>query len=167
MKKLSIYLAIVVALFGVLFYINYASDKVKNEKYANNVYGLPASQLNPATLEELSDPNYQNIILPNQLDEKIKNKESFFVYFFQSTCPHCKYTTPLLNPIAKEANVKLNQFNLLVYPDGWQKYNIEATPTLVYYKDGKEVDRIVGGITEPNGEGNSADVFRQFFAKYK
>jgi thiol-disulfide isomerase/thioredoxin len=168
MKKLIIYLGIIVALFGVLFFLNHQSNQALERQYGDNPYGKSVRQLNPATVKQLGDPNYQNIIVPKQLEEKIKNKENFFVYFFSPTCPHCEYTTPRLNPIANELNVKLEQFNLLEFPEGWQKYNIQYTPTLVYYREGKEVERMVGGLKEPNtSDGYSENEFRQFLSKYK
>ena len=167
MKKLGIYFAVIIALFAILFFVNNASNKAKEQQYANNPYGKPVSELHPQTVKDLSDPNYQNLILPEELEEKMNNKESFFVYFFQPTCQYCRYTTPILNPIAEEAGIDLKLFNLLEFSEGWERYNIEYTPTLVYFKDGRETDRIVGGIAEPGGEGHSEDTFKQFFAKHK
>ena len=61
---------------------------------ASELYGgKKVSSLNPATQELLNDPNYQQIILPDQLKSKVDNKENFFVYFFASDCPHCRATT--------------------------------------------------------------------------
>jgi thioredoxin 1 len=168
MKKLLIYLSIVVVLFGALYVVNQQSHKVNDPKIADNPYGVPASKLNPATVPLLSDPNYQNIIVPKTLDEKIANKESFFVYYFKSDCPHCKITTPVITPIQKEVGVDVKQFNLLEFPEGWQTYNVQQTPTLVYYKNGVEAERIIGGVPEvQGGAGNSPEVFRKFFQTYK
>ncbi|MBP1989233.1 thioredoxin family protein [Paenibacillus eucommiae] len=168
MKKLLIYLGIVVILFGALYVVNQQSKKVDDAKYADNPYGVAASKLNPATVALLNDPNYQDIILPKKLEEKIANKESFFVYYFKSDCSHCMITTPVIKPVEKEAGVTVHQFNLLEYDKGWQKYNIRVTPTLVYYKDGKEVERMEGGVPEtPGGPGNTPATFKQFFEKYK
>ncbi len=64
---MSIYLIIVVALFGLIFVLN-QSDK-------NALYGKPSSQLNPATKALLNDPNYQNIILPDELNTRVKSAE--------------------------------------------------------------------------------------------
>lgn len=159
MKKLSIYLAIIVVLFGALYVVNQQSNQQKFSKYANNVYGIAPDKLNPETVKLLDDPNYQNIILPKALDQKINNKEDFFLYYFASTCPHCKVTTPILVPMAKELNIDIKQFNLEEFQDGWQRYNIQYTPTLIYYKEGKEVERLEGEQT--------TDTFRQFLSKHK
>jgi thioredoxin 1 len=168
MKKLVIYLSIVVVLFGALYFVNQQSSKAKDKQFANNPYGVSASKLDPMTVKQLEDPNYQNLILPDQLDARIKNKESFYLYYYSSTCSHCQATTPVIVPIQKEVGVDVKQYNLQEFTEGWQKYNIQYTPTLVYYKDGKEVERIEGGVPEtPGGGGNTPEKFKQFFQKYK
>ncbi|MBE1441048.1 thioredoxin family protein [Paenibacillus sp. OAS669] len=167
MKKLAIYLSIIVVLFAAIYVINQQSDKAKNSQYANNPYGVAPEKLNPETVKLLNDPNYQNLIMPAELDKKISNKEDFFLYYFASTCPHCKRTTPILYPMTKELNLDVKQFNLEEFKDGWSKYNIKYTPTLIYYKGGKEVERIEGGIAAAGEQGHTADTFKQFLQKYK
>jgi thioredoxin 1 len=163
MKKLLIYLSIIIALFVGFYALNYYANGS-----SDNPYGMRESELTPSTRKQLNDSNYQNIILPDQLKSKLANKESGFIYFFSPECPHCVATTPLLNPVAEKLQVDLPKFNLLQFTDGWQSYNIEFTPTLVYYKDGVEVDRMVGGMEIVAGDGGhpKAD-FEQFFNKYK
>ncbi|NEW08698.1 thioredoxin family protein [Paenibacillus sp. SYP-B3998] len=168
MKKLLIYLGIVVILFGGLYFVNQQSSKSSDKGYAYNPYGVSVSKLHPETVKQLNDPNYQNVILPTDLDKRLKNKESFFQYYYSSTCPHCKVTTPVLVPIEKELGIDVKQFNLEEFKDGWQKYKIDSTPTLVYYKDGVEVERIVGGVPESaTSGGNKPETFKAFFQKYK
>ena len=53
-------------------------------------------------------------------------------------------------PIAEEMNVTVHQYNLLEYPEQATPYGIEATPTLVHYKNGQEVGRAVGAQPEAN-----------------
>ncbi|CAG7650887.1 thioredoxin family protein [Paenibacillus allorhizosphaerae] len=159
MKKLAIYLSIIVVLFGAMYIVNQQSTEAKLGKYANNVYGIAPDKLHPETIKQLDDPNYQNIILPDALDKKIAAKESFFLYYFASTCVHCKATTPVLVPVAKSLNADIKQFNLEEFKNGWDRYKIQATPTLIYYKEGKEVERIEGEQT--------ADTFKNFISKHK
>lgn len=166
MKKLLIFLSIIVVLFAALFVINQQANKTKYAKYENNVYGIAPQDLHPETLKLLDDPNYQNIILPDELQTRIDNKESFFVYYFASTCPHCKRTTPILAPMAKEMGIDVKQFNLEEFPDAWDKNNIQYTPTLVYYKDGVEAERIEGGIAASGEAGHSQDTYKQFLEKH-
>lgn len=139
MKKVVIFLLIIVGLFAALFFVNKAQNEEKSE---GNPYGKDT--LHPETVKQLDDPNYQNLILPDELDKKLQNGEDVTVYFYSPTCPHCVRTTPVVAPLAKEMGVDLVQYNLLEFEQGWNDYGIESTPTIVQYKDGKEVNRIVG-----------------------
>lgn len=146
-----IYAAVVIALFGLIYLVN---DSNRNE-----LYDKPVSKLNPATRELLNDPNYQNIILPGELDKLVQSGEPAFVYFFASTCGFCRETTPILKPMAEEMNIDLPQFNLAEFQEYYRKYNIDFTPTLSYFESGEEVARIVGGI---GPAGYSAEEYREF-----
>ncbi|KKO53006.1 thioredoxin family protein [Paenibacillus sp. DMB20] len=149
-------------LIGLLAFLNMQGEK--SELYG----GKKVADMNPATKAILDDPNYQQIILPDDLNKKVADKESFFVYFFASDCPSCKATTPQLMPLAKDSGVYLHQYNLREYQDGFRQYNIEFTPTLVFFENGVEKERIVGGISpEGTPDGNTAETFTQFFDKYK
>lgn len=160
-KTVFIYIGIVILLLAGIFSLKFLEQD-------SPLYGKPTSELNPATRELLNNENYQNIILPAALDEKVENKEDFLVYMFSSTCIYCKETTPQIMPIVNELGVELNQFNLLEFPEYQAKYNIEFTPTLIYFEDGVEKERIVGGVVaEGSGQGATLEDFRAFFEKYK
>jgi thiol-disulfide isomerase/thioredoxin len=150
MKKIVIFGAIIVALFAAISFI---TSYQQQEKAEGNPF--KKEKLHPATIEQLDDPNYQNIILPDELDKKLENKETVTVYFYSSTCPHCKKTTPIVVPLAKEMGIDLKMFNLLEFEEGWDKYKIEGTPTIVHYVNGKEIKRIDGYREEA--------VFRDWF----
>lgn len=140
MKKIVIFLVIVIALFVGMAVLNNVQNKEKlgaDNKYKTN-------DLQQETIDQLDDPNYQNIILPEELEEKLKNKEDVTVYYYSPTCSHCKKTTPILMPLAEDMGIDVVQFNLLEFEDGWNQYGIEGTPTLVRYVDGQEVARIDG-----------------------
>ncbi|MBF0709500.1 thioredoxin family protein [Alkalihalobacillus hwajinpoensis] len=152
MKKAIIFLGIVIVIFGALAFVTNYSNSEKTE---GNPYGK--SSLNPATIEQLDDPLYQNQILPDELDEALSNEEDAYVYFYSPTCIHCKNTSPVLVPLAEDMGIDLKKYNVLEFEQGWNDYRIESTPTLVRFKDGKEVDRIVGTQTE--------DTFKQWIEK--
>jgi thiol-disulfide isomerase/thioredoxin len=160
--RLIAYLVVFVVLIGTLAFVNSQTNRITS----NNVYGIPESKLSSATKSLLDNPDYQNIILPQDLEQRIQNKDSFFVYFFSATCPYCMETTPKLNPIIADSGVEVPQFNLDVYQDGFSKYSIVYTPTLVYFEDGVEKDRIEGGLVEGNNL-NTEQTFIDFFAKHK
>jgi thiol-disulfide isomerase/thioredoxin len=153
-KKIVIFGAIIVTLFAAIAFMTSYQQK---EKAEGNPY--KKEKLHPATIEQLDDPLYQNIILPDELEEKLAKKEAVTVYFYSSICPHCQKTTPIVVPMSKEMGIDLKMFNLLEFEDGWDKYNIEGTPTIVHYVDGKEVKRIDGYRDE--------SVFRDWFTSIK
>ena len=144
MKKVIGFSSIVLVLFIALAFLTSQQQKDKIEKYS--LYNK--DQLAPETIALLDNPNYQNLILPEELEEKIKNKETFTLYFYSSDCIYCMDATPHLVTLSEELNIDIPQFNLMEFPDGWDQYNIEFTPTLVQYKDGLEVNRVVGALSK-------------------
>ncbi|GEK34922.1 thioredoxin family protein [Kurthia sibirica] len=159
---LIVIIVVVVAIFAALFFINKSQNDNKidssKENTESGLYGdyTPKKQ---STIDQLDDKNYQNIILPDALDKKIKSGEGVFAYFFSPECVHCQKVTPELMPLAAADQIHIDQYNVLEFEQGWTDYNLEATPTLAYYKDGKEVGRIVGEQPKEN--------FTKFFKDMK
>lgn len=149
-----IFLAIIVALFAALAIVN----KMQNsEKAEGNPYGKDA--LHPETVKQLEDKNYQNLILPNDLEKKLDKSEDAIVYFYSPTCEYCKIATPDVNKAAKDMGIDVKQLNVLEFEDQRDKYGIEFTPTLVVFENGKEKDRLEGA----HKEGVSG--YKDFFEK--
>lgn len=156
MKKLLIIAGIVVVIFaGIIFLTNQAND----EKLANNPYDT--EDLEQATIDQLDDENYQNIVLPDELEDQIASGDPTTVYFFSPTCQYCQQTTPVLMPVAEEMDVDVLQYNLLEYGEGGEQYMIEATPTLIHFENGEEVSRWVGAQPEENIEKFFTDVVKK------
>lgn len=139
MKKLVIYGGIIILLFAALGIVTYMSQAQLVE---GNPYGK--SKLHPDTIKLLDNPLYGNLILPAELEQELGQRDELFVYFFQSNCPACMETTPILVPVADQLGIDLKKYNLLEFNQGWADYQIEFTPTVVYYQQGEEVDRITG-----------------------
>jgi thioredoxin-like negative regulator of GroEL len=150
LKKVALFLGVVIVLFaGLAFMTNYQQQ----QKAEGNPF--KKENLHPATIKQLDDPNYQNIILPDELEKKLKNGESLTVYFYSPTCTHCQKTSPIIVPMAKEMGIDMPLFNLLEFEQGWKDYHIEATPTVIHYENGKETSRIEGS--------QDPEVFRKWF----
>ncbi|MDX8362120.1 MULTISPECIES: thioredoxin family protein [Bacillaceae] len=141
MKKVIIFTLIVLGLFAALVFV---TKYQQQQEAAGNPFNK--TSLHPETVNQLDDPNYQNVILPNELDDKLANNEPATIYFYQSTCPACKETSPIIVPMAEEMGIDLKLYNLLEFNEGWDEYNIESTPTIVQYQDGKEVSRLNGAV---------------------
>jgi len=139
MKKLLIIGGIIISVFVLIIVLNNVSN---DKKLTDNKY--MTTDLKQETIDQLNDENYQNIILPDDLKAKVESGEPVTAYFFSPICVHCKAMTPVLMPIVKDMNVDLVQYNVYEFEQGWNDYKIEATPTMIYFEDGKEVSRIVG-----------------------
>ncbi|MDZ5713122.1 thioredoxin family protein [Jeotgalibacillus haloalkalitolerans] len=152
MKKILIFGGVIVLIFAAIALITNMQNASKTE---DNPYGK--DDLDQSTIDLLDDENYQNQIVPEDLEERISSGEPTTVYFFSPECQYCLETTPMLAPLAEEMDVDMVQHNLIEFQDSWNKYGIQSTPTLIHYEDGEAVDGIVGAATEED--------YRAFFER--
>ncbi|KAG4182059.1 hypothetical protein ERO13_A09G020700v2 [Gossypium hirsutum] len=65
--------------------------------------------------------------------------------FSASWCGPCKFMEPVLNEMAaKFTDVDFVKLDVDELPDVAQEFGVQAMPTFVLVKQGKEVDRVVG-----------------------
>ncbi|MGM9927131.1 MAG: thioredoxin family protein [Bacillus sp. (in: firmicutes)] len=164
MKKIIIFLVVVVALFASIAIINNTQNSKKVE---GNPFGK--DELNSATIAQLDDENYQNIILPEELDQLIKNKEDAVVYFYSPLCEHCKNATPKVMEEAEKLGIEVLQYNLLEFEQGWDDYGIQSTPTLAVIENGKLKETPEGTaalLSNPKVGDDTNENFKKFFKLY-
>lgn len=91
----------------------------------------------------------------SDLEDKIANKDSFILEVIQTGCSHCEEFSPRLKAMLKEEKIdaySLNLYNLK--DDELDKFNklttsVSGTPTVLYYKDGKETNnRLYGAVSD-------------------
>src|SRR5690625_4329039 len=155
-NKMVAIVGVIIILFVVLFF----EINVKNKQAIDsneNPYGK--DDLRQETIDLLGDPLYGNIIVPDDLDAKLENKETVTVYYFSPTCVYCQKATPIVVPITEELGIDMVKMNLLEF-DKMNYYGLEGTPTLIHYENGEEVAR-VEGLPE-----NAEEAYRAFFDKY-
>lgn len=68
------------------------------------------------------------------------------VDFWAEWCAPCRMMAPILNDVANELpdGKQVGKLNIETYQSMAQKFNVRSIPTLILFKDGKEVDRFVG-----------------------
>lgn len=70
------------------------------------------------------------------------------VDFWATWCGPCKIVAPVVEELAQEYAGKVNfaKVNTDENPDLASRYNIRGIPTLIFYKDGKVLDQVVGAV---------------------
>ncbi len=78
--------------------------------------------------------------------EIINSKSPALVDFWASWCYPCKMIAPILEEIAKDYSGKIKVAKLDVDENmsSATRFNVMNIPTLILFKDGKEIARIIG-----------------------
>ncbi|PWA71728.1 Thioredoxin [Artemisia annua] len=86
----------------------------------------------------------------SNLDELLEQADKpVLVDFYATWCGPCQFMGPILNEvsIALEDTIRVVKIDTEKYPEIANKYNIEALPTFILFKDGKPFDRFEGALT--------------------
>lgn len=77
--------------------------------------------------------------------QQTKNK-LVLVDFWASWCAPCRMMAPILNEVAEEleGSNRVGKVDIEQFQGMAQKFKIRNIPTLVLFKDGKEINRFVG-----------------------
>jgi len=86
----------------------------------------------------LTDQNFDNQVIQSDLP--------VLVDFYGEWCQPCKLLAPIISQVAKDLDgrVKIGKLDVDKNPQTAQKYGVMGIPTMIFFKDGKEVKRIVG-----------------------
>ncbi|MGC8824266.1 MAG: thioredoxin [Bacteroidales bacterium] len=128
-------MTVTLIILGVLFTIFVVANMVARTKIKNT----PLPPDHPRVLQ-LNDTNFK---------AQLKNK-LILVDFWAEWCAPCRMMAPVLNQIAAEldGNCFVGKVNIERYPTLARQYRIRSIPTLVIFKNGVEVQRIVGVKTK-------------------
>jgi thioredoxin 1 len=78
-------------------------------------------------------------------DEVLSSDLPVLVDFWAEWCGPCRMVGPIVDEIAAELKVlKVLKINIDENPDAARKYGVMSIPTLLVFKDGEALKRIVG-----------------------
>lgn len=80
--------------------------------------------------------------------EVLQSKSLVMVDFWATWCGPCKIIAPVVEELAKEyaGKVTFTKVNTDENSDLAGRYNIRGIPTLMFFKDGKVMDQVVGAV---------------------
>ena len=123
---LIIILSVVLVLVGLITFTHF---KVKNAKPVENSKKI--------------------LTLGNKNFKLALKKEVLLVDFWAPWCGPCKMVAPTLNEIAEtETDITIGKVNVDHNQDLAKKYKVRNIPTMLIFKNGVEVGRIVGVKTK-------------------
>tara|TARA_Y100000310_G_scaffold340016_1_gene434475 strand:- start:1619 stop:1954 length:336 start_codon:yes stop_codon:yes gene_type:complete len=87
-------------------------------------------------------------ISEKEFNEIVSNGHKLVVVdFFADWCMPCLIMSPIIEEFAERMEeIKFAKINVDDNGELSGKYEVRSIPTLIFFKDGKEVDRVVGGI---------------------
>lgn len=89
---------------------------------------------------ELTDTNFET--------EVLKSNEPVLVDFWAEWCGPCKMIAPIVEDLAEEyaGKVKIGKLDVDNNVQTAAAHNVMSIPTLLLFKDGKVVDKIIGAV---------------------
>ncbi len=84
----------------------------------------------------------------NFSEEVLKADGIVLVDFYSDSCIPCKKISPVLSETEKDypEKLKLVKVNVSFDSEIALQYDVQATPTLIFFKDGKEQSRLRGSV---------------------
>ena len=91
---------------------------------------------------EVNDQSFEN--------EIIKSSMPVVVDFWAPWCGPCHMIAPVTEKLSDEYadRVKFSKLNVDENPETSQRYGVMSIPMLIFFKDGQQVDSVLGAVPE-------------------
>ena len=91
-------------------------------------------------------------ITDGTFDNEVAGSELTMVDFWAEWCGPCRMVAPVVEELAEsyaEKGLKVGKVDVDENPGVAARYGIRSIPTILFFKDGEVVDRIVGAMPKP------------------
>jgi thioredoxin 1 len=85
-------------------------------------------------------------ITDSNFEQTVKSTHLVLVDFWATWCGPCRALAPIIEEIAQEntGKVLVGKLDVDESPQTAEKFQVFSIPTMIIFKDGQEVDRLVG-----------------------
>lgn len=85
----------------------------------------------------------KNFTVQNFEAEVLRNEKTVLVDFWATWCGPCRRQAPIIEELAEEGYC-VGKVNVDEEPALAQRFQIMSIPTMIIFKDGREIERLVG-----------------------
>ena len=80
--------------------------------------------------------------------EVLKAELPVLADFYSDSCVPCKRLSPIISQLESERSdsLKVVKVNINFDTELAEKYEVQAAPTLILFKNGEEIDRLIGSV---------------------
>ncbi len=91
-------------------------------------------------VSELSDASFEQ--------EVMRSAVAYLVDFWAPWCGPCRMVAPIIDELAQEyaGKLKVGKYNVDDHQEVAARYGVASIPTIMLFKDGQLVERIVGAL---------------------